>query len=464
MVASVSIYDLKANILIATKASEDGNFTYPNGMNVTGTQIEARLTVTPDSDTDSVALSMVLMPNEGNTQTIPIASTSGQGTFYVQIPKTFTSGEIMFRLAYESSILGTSPFTYTATGICDVEISCETDGAQILWYPGNMENKFTVTIPYTETIVGCAGLEISAYAKKDGMEDSDFAHETCPSPLPAPVLSIGQKSSLENAWYVMLDNVSSYPDDATVYYTHTQGSEEGNMTIQSIKNGIAGVAGAIAMVSLLTATLFVTVSCPGYTDSPGGDITLQELETPSCSYSRISSSQGRVTISNYADYPSGTKLVINNSEYDPASYVNLSIGTSATSVTVYAKYDGDEPYMTESTRVSGTIPAYVAPTPTFPDFTPTVTIVPGQGLGQVKIQVICNNAPSNSSFHASGTITVGGSMHVPIDKDIPKTSDNTWYISYDQIMVSEFEITYEATVTGSAPGYNSRSKTVAGTA
>lgn len=290
-------------------------------------------------------------------------------------------------------------------------------------------------------------LGINSDGKKLSNLDSLYEIKV-PVPLPAPVLSIGEKSSLENAWYVMLDNVSSYPEDAIVYYTHTQGSEEGNMTIQNIKNGIAGVAGAIAMVSLLTATLFVTVSCPGYTDSPEGDITLQELETPSCSYSRISSSQGRITISNYADYPSGTKLVINNSEYDPASYVNLSIGTSATSVTVYAKYDGDEPYMTESTRVSGTIPAYVAPTPTFPDFTYTQHQT---GLGLVNIVVTCTNAPSNSSFTC--TIVFSGSQETQTS-NFQDYGENQWFGTIPTLGVES------AKITASAPGYLSRTKTI----
>ena len=105
-------------------------------------------------------------------------------------------------------------------------------------------------------------------------------------------------------------------------------------------------------------------------------LSLSALPTPVISVSRVSSSQGRVSISNYASYPSGTKIVINGTSYSMASSVTISIGTSATSVTAYATYSGSEAYESQSGSASGTIPAYVptCATPSISQSGNTITI------------------------------------------------------------------------------------------
>ena len=105
-------------------------------------------------------------------------------------------------------------------------------------------------------------------------------------------------------------------------------------------------------------------------------LSLSALPTPVISVSRVSSSQGRVSISNYASYPSGTKIVINGTSYSMSSSVTISIGTSATSVTAYATYSGSEAYEPQSGSASGTIPAYVptCATPSISQSGNTITI------------------------------------------------------------------------------------------
>ena len=88
---------------------------------------------------------------------------------------------------------------------------------------------------------------------------------------------------------------------------------------------------------------------------------LAQLPAPVISVSRVSSSLGRIAISNYSSYPSGTQIYINGSAYSLSSSIDISIGSAATSVTVYARYDGEEYYESQSASTSATIPEYVVP-------------------------------------------------------------------------------------------------------
>ena len=374
-------------------------------------------------------LAFAISSDNVNWEVLHVQDSQNNVDANVTIPSTY-DGAVKFGIKlYDTpptvgSVLNVG-FDYVITGGIDLSVTnankkvamqCPTGGA-VIKYTLDGTEPIENSTDYIEEIEVTPPVTIKARGFKDNLLSSDIAELSIVAtiPLDTPVLKIGQKSSLENAWYVMLDNISNYPDNAVVHYSHTSGNEEGNMTISDIKNGVGGVAGAIALVSLVMATLFVSVSCAGYVDSPSEDITLQELPTPSCSYSRISSSQGRVTISNYSSYPSGTKFVINNTEYEPASYINLSIGTSATNVTVYATYDGDEPYMTESTRVSGTIPQYVAPTPTCA--TPTISF--SSSTNRVTITCSTSGATiyyrvgSSGSYSVySGSFTISSSTYV----------------------------------------------------
>ena len=85
-------------------------------------------------------------------------------------------------------------------------------------------------------------------------------------------------------------------------------------------------------------------------------IPAQTLPSPSISVSRSSSSQGTVTFSNYASYPSGCVAYINGTQYPLQGSYTLSITLEAVSVSLYVAYQGDKPNIsTPSATASGTI-------------------------------------------------------------------------------------------------------------
>ena len=373
-------------------------------------------------------LAFAITSNNYEWEVLHVCDSQNNAEASVTIPSTY-DGTVKFGVKlYDSqpsvgSVLNVG-FDYVITGGIDVStassntktvtMSCATADATIK-YTLDGTDPTEESTEYIEQIEVEPPMIIKARGYKNNVLDSDVATLILEPqiPLDTPVLSIGAKSG--DSFYVMLDNVSSYPDDATVYYSYESNDPLGNgesMKISDIKNGVGGVIGAIALVSLALSTLFVAVSCDGYVDSPTGEITLKELPTPECSFSRISSSQGRVTISNYNEYPSGTSLVINGSTYAMTNTVNLSIGTSVTSVSVYALYDGEDSYMTQSSTMSGTIPAYVptvaTPSISFNSSTNTVTITCSTSSATIYYRV----GTSGSYSRYTGSFTISSSTYV----------------------------------------------------
>lgn len=190
---------------------------------------------------------------------------------------------------------------------------------------------------------------------------------TVPQILPFPLLRVTYNVKAQTAHIDTYNNFTGYPDGIIVRYKKGSEPTESD-TVVDISAGVT--------VSTNDRYFFKSFAPDGsgWQDSPYNSITvaipaLKTLPTPSISVSRLSSSQGRVTISNYSSYPSGTKLVINGSTYSMTSSVTLSIGTSATTVTVYATYDGAEYYESQSDSASATISAYVAPKCATPSIT-----------------------------------------------------------------------------------------------
>ena len=182
---------------------------------------------------------------------------------------------------------------------------------------------------------------------------------TVPQILPFPLLRVTYNVKGQTAHIDTYSNYTGYPDGITVRYK--KGSEPtASDTVVDISAGIT-----VSSNDRYYFKAFAPAGS-GWQDSPSNSITvsipaLKTLPTPSISVSRLSSSQGRVTISNYSSYPSGTKIVINGTSYSMTSSVTLSIGTSATTVTAYATYNGSEYYESTSSSTSKTIPEYVAP-------------------------------------------------------------------------------------------------------
>ena len=182
---------------------------------------------------------------------------------------------------------------------------------------------------------------------------------TVPQILPFPLLRVTNNVKAQTAHIDTYSNYTGYPDGIVVRYKKGSEPTESD-TVVDISAGIT--------VSSNDRYYFKAFAPDGsgWQDSPSNSITvsipaLKTLPTPSISVSRLSSSQGRVTISNYSSYPSGTKIVINGTSYSMTSSVTLSIGTSATTVTAYATYNGSEYYESTSSSTSKTIPEYEAP-------------------------------------------------------------------------------------------------------
>ena len=182
---------------------------------------------------------------------------------------------------------------------------------------------------------------------------------TVPQILPFPLLRVTYNVKGQTAHIDTYSNYTGYPDGIVVRYK--KGSEPtASDTVVDISAGIT-----VSSNDRYYFKAFAPAGS-GWQDSPSNSITvsipaLKTLPTPSISVSRLSSSQGRVTISNYSSYPSGTKIVINGTSYSMTSSVTISIGTSATTVTAYATYNGSEYYESTSSSTSKTIPEYVAP-------------------------------------------------------------------------------------------------------
>lgn len=84
---------------------------------------------------------------------------------------------------------------------------------------------------------------------------------------------------------------------------------------------------------------------------------LEKLATPTISASRVDATSGKVTISNYASYPSGTTIDINGSSYTLANEITVTITSAETQIGVSAVCDG---YL-QSDVATATIPAYTMP-------------------------------------------------------------------------------------------------------
>ena len=176
--------------------------------------------------------------------------------------------------------------------------------------------------------------------------------------LPVPMASVAYGSKNQSAVIKLRHNFSGY-GNVTVRYKMGSDPSESD-AVFDMTNGLTVTSSGNYYLRAFP------VGESMYNPSPSfiarfTKATLSKLPTPSISVSRVSSSQGRVTISNYSSFPSGTRIYINGTSYALSSSISISIGTSATTVTVYARYDGSALYESQSSSTTGTIPAYVAP-------------------------------------------------------------------------------------------------------
>lgn len=232
---------------------------------------------------------------------------------------------------------------------------------------------------------------------------------TVPQILPFPLLRVTYDVKAQTAHIDTYNNFTGYPDGIIVRYR--QGSEP------TESDAVVDISAGVT-VSTNDRYYFKSFAPDGsgWQDSPYNSITvaipaLKTLPTPSISVSRLSSSQGRVTISNYSSYPSGTKIVINGTSYSMTSSVTLSIGTSATTVTAYATYNGSEYYESTSSSTSKTIPEYVAPkcaTPSINQSGNTVSIT----CSTSGATIYYRKGTSGSYTRYSGSFSISSSVTV----------------------------------------------------
>ena len=176
--------------------------------------------------------------------------------------------------------------------------------------------------------------------------------------LPAPMVSITYGSKNQSAVIKLRHDFSGY-GNVTVRYKAGSDPTESD-AVFDMANGLTVTSSGNYYLRAFPVGESIYKASPSFI-ARFTKATLSKLPTPSISVSRVSSSQGRVTISNYSSYPSGTRIYINGTSYALSSSISISIGTSATTVTVYARYDGSALYESQSSSTSGTIPAYVAP-------------------------------------------------------------------------------------------------------
>ncbi len=176
--------------------------------------------------------------------------------------------------------------------------------------------------------------------------------------LPAPMVSVTYGSKNQSAVIKLRHNFSGY-GNVTVRYKVGSDPTESD-AVFDMTNGITVTSSGNYYLRAFPVGESIYNPSPSFI-ARFAKATLSKLPTPSISVSRVSSSQGRVTISNYSSYPSGTRIYVNGTSYALSSSISISIGTSATTVTVYARYDGSALYESQSSSTTGTIPAYVAP-------------------------------------------------------------------------------------------------------
>ena len=140
----------------------------------------------------------------------------------------------------------------------------------------------------------------------------------------------------------------------------------------------------------------------------------EALPEPEISVARLSATSGRITISNWDEYPEDTVAVVNGVEYPLAKIIDITIGEDETGISVHMAYKGEEHYEEESTGSKGTIPEYVPPkvgSPTISQSGNTVTIRMGTNGTRLYYRTVgsssytsTTNSSVSFSISSSGTV------------------------------------------------------------
>lgn len=142
--------------------------------------------------------------------------------------------------------------------------------------------------------------------------------------------------------------------------------------------------------------------------------TPEALPEPEISVARLSATSGRITISNWDEYPEDTVAVVNGVEYPLAEIIDITIGEDETGISVHMAYKGEEHYEEESTGSEGTIPEYVPPkvgSPMISQSGNTVTIRMGTNGTRLYYRTVgsssytsTTNSSVSFSISSSGTV------------------------------------------------------------
>lgn len=142
--------------------------------------------------------------------------------------------------------------------------------------------------------------------------------------------------------------------------------------------------------------------------------TPEALPEPEISVSRLSATSGRITISNWDEYPEDTVAVVNGVEYPLAETIVIVIGEDEVAISVHMAYKGEEHYEDESLGSEGTIPEYVSPkvgSPTISQSGNTVTIRMGTNGTRLYYRTVgsssytsTTNSSVSFSISSSGTV------------------------------------------------------------
>lgn len=345
----------------------------------------------------------------------------------VTIPETY-DGTVKFGIKlYDApptvgSILNVG-FDYVITGgieimattpsdVKKIAMSCATTGATIK-YTLDGTDPTDESTDYIEEIEVEVPVTIKARGYKDGLLDGDVATLVFDEiVLETPVLTTQESGG---NIYAVLSNVDDYPDDALVYYSNTlsnplEGTEY--MTISSLKN--ASVKGAIAILTIGLATLFVAVSCDGYQDSDVGNIDYEfpTLQTPTLSITRsgttVNGTIGNTVSGATYRYKVGSEPT---SETDGTVISGTSFSfTNSSAVTVYVKgfMNNYHPSASVSDSVSAYVPTCATPSISFSSSTNRVTITCSTSGATIYYRV----GSSGGYSVYSGSFTISSSTYV----------------------------------------------------
>ena len=323
-------------------------------------------------------------------------------------------------------------------------ITCNTMGSEIRYTVDNSE--VTEESPLFSSEIDIeAGATVKAKAFKMGMNPSSQVQLKSLDKLQSPSVSLSRNGATIN---ITLGNTVS---GAT--YRYKVGSAPTSPT-----DGTA-ISGSGTLDNSSAVTIYVVGWYTGhYNPSDAGSGSVEQyiptLQTPTLSLSR----SGSTVNGSIGNTVSGATYVYKiGSQPSSQSDGTVISGTSfsfsnSNAVTVYVR--GFMAGYNPSSAVSGSVTQYVPPTPTFPDFNLDASGSTSGTIGRITVGVQISSMPSGGTL----SYTANGSFFGSKSGTLTESSGLYGAVITGGLFNEEYPVTIR--VTGSASGYNSRTKTI----